>query len=65
MNGRDCVYPKAGSLNDGIDLRTFIAIEAMKGILSHPRIVPWDHRDAEVADMAVKSADALIKKLNE
>lgn len=64
---RQCADTPVGAQHFGLDLRTHIAIEAMKGLLSHPQadyaLMSPDRR-AYIVQEAVTLADDLIEALN-
>lgn len=43
----------------GLEVRDYIAIQAMVGAIANPEL---DHSFSEIADMAYKQADAMIKR---
>ena len=71
MNGNDAIYPMAtegDGFNDGLTKRELIAAMAMQGLLGNASVVGYKANYAELfetlSEMAEKSADALIERLN-
>lgn len=66
MKETDYVYPvhsesHAGYLHFGLEVRDYIAIQAMVGILANSRVLP-SGREQAIADLAYKQADAMIER---
>lgn len=67
MKETDYVYPihaenRAGWLHLGITARDYIAIQAMQGLLANSYPSCADMTVEQVAEMAYKTADAMIKQ---
>lgn len=63
MKATDQAFPVVtgmGVLDGGMDIRTYLAGQAMQGLMLHPNLVTYE----EVAMAAVGMADALIEELN-
>lgn len=63
MKATHHVFPSKinSTVFQGLEVRDYIAIQAMVGILANSRILPGSS-EREVAEMAYKQADAMIKR---
>lgn len=65
MKATDNAFPihaenRAGYLHFGLEARDYIAIQAMAGLSANPELNERSWED--IADMAYKQADAMIKR---